>query len=83
LPADQAPVLVVEQGHDDAALAAEVVVDLAERHAGAVGDPAGGQVDVPVGEQARPGGLHDSGGRVVGQDRALPSTRVLFGRSTE
>ena len=56
--------------------AAEVVVDLAERDAGRLGDAARGQVRVAVGEQARPRRVEDRGAG-VGASRPRRSARVL------
>ena len=82
-----------QQGEDETLPTAEVVVDLAQRDAGAVGDAAGRQVGVPVGEQGSPGRLDEPCRRVV-QARATSRANPLsvgrpnasvaaFGRSTE
>src|SRR5215207_227776 len=60
LALQQAVVLLGEQGDDERALGAEVVVELAQRHPRLLGHLAGGEAGVAVGQQAAPGGLDDA-----------------------
>src|SRR5918999_2092662 len=53
-------VLLAEQGDDERALGAEVVVQLAQRHPGLLGHLPGRQAGVAVGQQPAPGGLDDA-----------------------
>ena len=76
LALEQPLVLGVEDGQDELLLAAEVVVDLAERDLGGLGDRAGREVGVAVGEQASPGRPRGSRARVSAVARSRRSARV-------
>src|SRR5215217_2690107 len=53
-------VLHREQGQDESALGAEVVVQLAQRHPGLLGHLSGRQAGVAVGQHPDPGGVEDA-----------------------
>ena len=80
LALEQPVVLRLEDREDELLLAAEVVVDLAERDARRLGDGPRREVGVALGEEARPGGGEDRGaglgGRLVAtlgaRDRVRP-----------
>jgi hypothetical protein len=61
LPFEAPAVLLLEDGEEEALLRPEVVVELAQRHAGGLGHLAGGETAVAVGEQAGARRLDDLG----------------------
>jgi hypothetical protein len=83
LAVQQPRILGIEDGEDELSLRTEVVVDLAERNAGGLGDRSRGQVGVALCQQAAACGGQDRragiGGRRVpalGSRRALGRARV-------
>ena len=80
LAVEQPRVLGLEHREDELLLAAEVVVDLAERHARFLGDGPRRQVGVALREEARPGGGEDRGTGLGGR-LSRRSARVTGRRS--
>ena len=71
-----------KEGEDESLPTAEVVVDLAQRYAGAVGHAACGQVGMAIGEQAFVCGLDELAAGLA-RHRHLHPSEPLVGRSTE
>ena len=64
---------------DELLLAAEVVVDLAERDLGGIGDAAGREVGIPDREEGRPRGGEDGGAGVGRRAIASFGARLRYG----
>ena len=79
LSLDEPDVLGLEDREDELLLAAEVIVDLAERNAGRVRDATRREVRVAVGQQAGTGRLEDARPRLAG--RLVPSLSSCRGAS--